>query len=84
MHRTHEEQQKFVEAIRAAAMAHGVAVIFNARISPGDKYFASRNTGVYLLTCKEVTRGYVVPDEISEGAYPYDIHECVKIVPPYK
>ena len=47
-------------------------------LQPGDSYIAERNTGPQLLTCKSVNRdkGWVVP---QEQAYPFDIHECIKI-----
>ncbi len=46
-------------------------------IKPKDKYLAERNTGPYILTCKKVQDGYIVP--VEEG-YCYDLHECVKII----
>jgi len=47
-------------------------------IGKGDLYIAERNTGPQLLTCAYVNHenGYVVP---SEGEYPYDLSECVKV-----
>lgn len=44
---------------------------------PGDTYIAERNTGLKLLTVKEVhPQGFIIP---VEPAYPYDTGECVKI-----
>lgn len=45
-------------------------------IKPGDKYMAERNTGPYILTCRQVQDGYIVP---VETAYCYDLYECIKI-----
>ena len=51
-------------------------------ISAGEKYWACRNTGWHLLTCRELVPygtkpagGFVVP---QENAYFYDLHECFK------
>lgn len=49
----------------------------------GDLYVAERNTGPQLLTAKEVVSpedgslSYVIATTM---AYPYDRHECVKVV----
>lgn len=46
-------------------------------IEPGDWYIAERKTGPKLLTAKKIhDNGYILN---REGAYPYDIHECVKV-----
>lgn len=54
----------------------GFKVYPNDDIKPGDSYIAMRNTGLRLLTCKEVRSGFVVP---TEPEYPYDLWECVKV-----
>lgn len=53
-------------------------IISEDTIRPGDKYFAERNTGIKLLTCRSVSeRGYIIP---IESKYPYDTPECIKII----
>ena len=45
---------------------------------PGESYIAGRNTEPVLLTCESVhERGWVQPKEFP--AYPYDLHECVRV-----
>jgi len=48
-------------------------------IEKGDTYIAERNRGVVLLTCRENDKaeGIIFPVEM---AYPYDTHECRKVV----
>lgn len=48
-----------------------------AKIVPGDIYLAKRNAGWKLLTCDYVKMGAIFP---VENAYPYDIHECYKVI----
>lgn len=45
-------------------------------IRPGDTYIAQRSGGPFLLTAKQVRDGYVIPEE---RAYPFNVHECVKV-----
>lgn len=54
-------------------------------LAPGDTYVAERNGGPKLLTVRSVAEtlgeehqfsGAVFPVEM---AYPYDLHECVKV-----
>lgn len=42
----------------------------------GDTYVAERNVGPKLLTVAFVKIGAVFP---VERAYPYDLHECIKV-----
>ena len=50
----------------------------NEEILPGDFYIAQRNT-TQLLECAYVNHQlrYIVPTTLD---YPYDIHECVKVI----
>lgn len=50
----------------------------DGEVRSGDLYVAERNTGPKLLTAKKINRdgGWVVS---SEGAYPFDIYECVRV-----
>jgi len=67
------------EQIEIAAKELGVRVDWKAKIKPGDLYFAGRNTGPHLLTCKYVSSdNFIVP---VEAAYPFDIGECAKVIP---
>jgi hypothetical protein len=47
-------------------------------MKPGDTYVAERNQGPRLLTVLEMDleNGWVLN---TEGAYPYDLHECVQV-----
>ena len=58
------------------------------KIKPGDLYVAQRNTGPQFLTAAKVVErgegpmghgygGYILS---TTNDYPYDIHECVKVV----
>jgi hypothetical protein len=64
--------------IEEAASELGLQLLWKDSLKPGDLYLACRNTGPQLLTVKSVNEehGYVIP---VENAYPYDIHECVKV-----
>ncbi len=48
-------------------------------IKPGDLYVAERNTGLHLLTAREVNMevGCIFP--VDRDAYAFDLHECVKV-----
>ncbi len=48
-------------------------------IRPGDTYFARRNGGPRILTANRIDKelGCIFPEE---NAYPYDLHECMKVV----
>lgn len=53
-------------------------------IQPGDLYVAERNTGPQLLTAEKIVDPvdfwggkFVIPTTMN---YPYDLHECVKVV----
>lgn len=47
-------------------------------MQPGDTYVAERNQGPRLLTVLEVNldKGWILS---REGAYPYDLGECVQV-----
>lgn len=49
----------------------------SSQIKPGDLYFAVKNTGVKLLTCKSNNGSFVVP---IENNYWYNLCDCVRIV----
>jgi len=61
-----------------AAIDLGVQISFDAsEIKPGDFYFAVKNTGVKLLTCKSNNGSFVVP---IENNYWYNLCDCVRII----
>lgn len=62
------------------ALALDVTLIRDAKIEPGDMYFAARNTGVKLFTCRERddATNCMFPDE---WGYVFDIGECCKVEP---
>ena len=64
--------------LRRAADALGLQILDRA-IQVGDLYLAGRNTGVKLLTCREVevAQRFIVPTTID---YCYDTWECVPVV----
>ena len=45
-------------------------------IGPGDLYLAGRDTGLHLLTCREVGTGCI---HATTWAYSFDLWECVKV-----
>ena len=49
-------------------------------IQPGDTYLAGRNSGIKMLTARDVNvdMGWIIPEE--ESGYPYDLGECYKIM----
>lgn len=53
-------------------------LVSDEEIKPGDLYFAERNQGLMLLSCKEVNKegNWIVP---TTHDYCYDICECIKI-----
>lgn len=57
----------------------GAEVSFDcqAEIKPDDLYIAERNTGVKLLTCREIGDRCIVPKEV---AYSFDTWECAKVI----
>lgn len=59
------------------AKENDLCLDWETEIVSGDLYIAKRNTGWKLLTCKEVKNDIVFP---VESAYPYNYHECVKVV----
>ena len=64
--------------ILAAAIELEVKIDFDSsRIKPGDLYFAVKNTGVKLLTCKSNSGNFIVP---VENDYWYNLCDCVRIV----
>ena len=63
--------------VAAAASDLDLKLCFDEEIKPGDMYIALRNTGPRLLTCLKVCDGYILN---VEHEYPYDIHECVKVI----
>jgi len=64
--------------ILQAAINLGVQISFDAwNIKPGDLYFAVKNTGVKLLTCKSNNGSFVVP---IENNYWYNLCDCVRII----
>ena len=68
-----------VEDVKKVAEDLGVKLCWGEDIKPGDLYLAQRNQGVKLLTCRYVNleHRWVCP---TTAAYPYDLHECVKVV----
>lgn len=48
-------------------------------IAPGDLYIAGRNSGPHLLTARTINKedGWIGS---HEPAYPFDIHECRKVL----
>ena len=61
------------------AKENSITIDEEAVIKPGDLYLAGRNTNIELLTCKRVglNGSCIFPEE---NAYPYDTHECIKVV----
>lgn len=55
-----------------------VRILRGQLIEPGDTYMAGRNTGPHLLTAKVVDTDnwWILP---VEPAYPFDLHQCVKV-----
>jgi len=52
--------------------------VLREKIEAGDTYIAERNSGLKLLTCRNVSPdgSFIVPEEM---AYCYDTGECIKI-----
>jgi hypothetical protein len=65
------------------AAANSLGLEFIARpVQKGDMYLAGRNTGIKLLTAKEVDhdRSWIVPEEFP--FYLYDTWECRAVIDP--
>lgn len=74
---SHDERMK---RFQKSATELGVILLPESVIEPGDMYFAARNTGVKLLTCRERddSTNCMFPIEL---AYVFDIGECCKVEP---
>ncbi len=69
---------RWYDEVSQAAEMLGVELDWENRLpKPGELYFACRNTGPKLLTCKEIhPKNWIV---CEENEYSYDTWECVRI-----
>lgn len=62
--------------------AQALYFLSDEEIKEGDWYIAQRNTGPKLLKAKRIDKevGCIFQENTDETYYPYDIHECKKII----